>query len=117
MTQPMSAVHQKTSSSLRSKTCLVVDVDLGEVAAGGVDDPLRLPGGARGVEDEEQVLGVHRLRPARRRLASQQLVPPVVAALGHLGERLVALAAGRRRTTMHVLDRGRLGHRLRRPSA
>src|SRR5690606_11614651 len=31
---------------------------LDEVAAGGVVDPLRLPGGARGVEDEQRVLGL-----------------------------------------------------------
>ena len=46
--------------------------DPGHVAAGGVQDPLRLRGRAGGVEDEERVLGLHRLgralvgRPARR---------------------------------------------------
>ncbi len=35
---------------------------LGEVAAGGVEDALRLPGGARGVEDEQRVLGLDRDR-------------------------------------------------------
>lgn len=38
--------------------------DLCEVAAGGVEDALRLCGRAGGVEDEERVLGVHRLRRA-----------------------------------------------------
>ena len=71
MTQPMSAVHQKTSSSRRSKTYLVVDGDLGEVAAGGVDDSLRFPRGAGGIEDEEQVLRFHRLGGAVRALAGR----------------------------------------------
>ena len=39
---------------------------LGEVAAGGVDDALGLSGGAGGVEDEQRVLGVERLRMCAR---------------------------------------------------
>ena len=62
--------------------------DVGEVAAGGVDDALGLSGGARGVEDEEQVLGVHRLGRAGGGLGLQQPVPPVIAAFLHLGARL-----------------------------
>ena len=38
----------------------------GEIAAGGVHDPLRLAGGARRVEDEQHVLRVHRLARADR---------------------------------------------------
>ena len=66
---------------------------LGEVSAGSVDDPLRLPGCARRIEDEEHVLGVHRLGRARRRCLFQQPVPPVVTSLLHGREGLVALAA------------------------
>ncbi len=36
--------------------------DLGQVAAGGVHDALGLAGGARGVEQEQRMLGVERLR-------------------------------------------------------
>ena len=43
---------------------LVGEGDLGEVAARGVHDPLGLGRGARGVEQVEQVLAVHRLARA-----------------------------------------------------
>ena len=56
--------------------------DADEVAAGRVDDALRLRGRARRVEQVEQILGVHRLRRARR-VVGRRLVPPDVAALGH----------------------------------
>ena len=51
------------------------------VPAGGVDDALGLPGGPAGVEDEQQVLGVHRLRFAVGGLFPHQLVPPHVPPL------------------------------------
>ncbi len=44
--------------------------DAGQVAAGGVQDPLRLRGRARGVEDVERVLGAHRLGRAMRATAA-----------------------------------------------
>ena len=57
--------------------------DLGQVTAGGVHDPLRAGRRAGGVEDEEQVLGIHRLGGAVRALAGHQLVPPVVPPVSH----------------------------------
>jgi hypothetical protein len=80
--------------------------DLGEVAAGGVHDALGLAGGARGVEQVEQVLAVHRLARAVGLLAVHGLVPPQVAALIHLDVVLAAL------DDQHVLDRGGVGQRL-----
>ena len=50
-----------------------------EVAAGRVEDALRLPGRAARVEDEERMLAVERVRRADRRRAVHQLVPPEVA--------------------------------------
>src|SRR5262249_16344388 len=58
---------------------------LGEVAAGGVQDALGLPGGAGGVEDEERVLGLVRLGGVLGGLAGGELVPPHVPALGPRG--------------------------------
>ena len=49
---------------------LVGERDLGEVAAGRVHDALGLAGGARRVEQVEQVLAVHRLGRALRRRPS-----------------------------------------------
>ena len=85
---------------------------LGEVAAGGVHDPLRLSGGARRIEDEEQVLGVHRLGGADGRGLLEQPVPPVIAALLHGGEGLVALAAGAAAHHDDVPDGGAARDRL-----
>ena len=65
-----------------------------EVARRRVDDPLRLARRARGVEDEEDVLGVHRLGLAPHAGGAHQAVPPVVAPFLHLGERLAARRAG-----------------------
>ena len=54
-----------------------------QVAAGGVGDALGLAGGARGVEGEQQILGVHRLGVAPRCGLRHQVVIPVVAAVLH----------------------------------
>jgi hypothetical protein len=62
---------------------LVGGRDVGEVATGGVDDPLRLRRRARGVEDEERVLRVHGLRGAIRVRVGDRLMPEEIAALGH----------------------------------
>ena len=53
----------------------------GQVAAGRVEDPLGLPGRARGVEDVERVLGAHHLGLALGGLRGHELVVPDVAAL------------------------------------
>ena len=58
--------------------------DAGKVAAGGVEDALRLRGRARGVEDVERVLGAHRLRRALRRRGLHRRVEPDVAPVAHL---------------------------------
>ena len=73
--------------------------DAGEVAAGRVDDPLRLRGRAARVEEVEEVLRVHRLARARRRvvaLALGELVRPDVAAFPHLHVRADAAPDDRR---------------------
>ena len=91
---------------LQVEDVLVRVRDLGQIAAGGMHDSLGLPRGARRVEDEQQVLGVHRLRWALGRLAGDRVVPPQVAAGLHRALRLGA--------PQHedVLDRRRLGQRL-----
>ena len=91
--------------------------DLGQVATGGVHDPLGNRSGARCVENEQQILGRHVLGIAviRRRsagsriLAAQQLVPPVVAPRSHrcLGVAGIADPAGHD----HVLHARCLGDR------
>jgi rod shape-determining protein MreB len=52
---------------------------MGEVAAGGVHDPLGLPRGTRGVEDEQQILGVDRFGGA---VGAGLIEEPVAASLG-----------------------------------
>jgi hypothetical protein len=52
--------------------------DLGEVAAGGVQDALRLTGRARGVEDVQRVLGFVRGRLVLGWLTVDHVVPPQV---------------------------------------
>ena len=70
-----------------SKTSLVGGDDAGQVAAGGVQDALRLRGRAGGVEEVEHVLGVERLgrarrrRPARAPRATRRRGPP---SIGHV---------------------------------
>ncbi|MNP22144.1 hypothetical protein D3C76_1148030 [compost metagenome] len=49
-----------------------------QVAAGGVQYPLRLAGGARGVEHEQRILGAHRLGRAIRAGRGDGVVPPDV---------------------------------------
>src|SRR5690606_7461207 len=55
---------------------------LGQVTTGGVQDALRLPGGAGGVEDEQRVLGAEGLRGVLVGLVGDDVVPPLVAAAG-----------------------------------
>ncbi len=76
---------------------------LGEVPTGGVHDPLRLRRGARGVEDVEQLLGVHRFGRTVIGRIGHEVVPPVVPALDHHGVGVAAVH------DHHVLDRGRAG--------
>ena len=68
---------------LQVENCPVCEGNLGQVATSGVHDPLRAGRRARGVQQEKQVLGVHRLRGAVRVLAGHQLVPPMVSPLLH----------------------------------
>ena len=78
-----------------------------QVAAGGVDDALGLAGGAAGIEQEQHILAVHRLRLAGHRLAFHQVVPPDVPAVHHL----VIGAAGPVHHH-HLLDAGRAVQRV-----
>src|SRR5258708_30257043 len=73
------------------------------VAAGGVQHALRLAGRARGVEDEQRVLGVHVLARTFRCDHVGGLVVPDVASGLH-----VDLAAGTAHHD-HVIDAARLG--------
>ena len=52
-----------------------------QVTAAGMYDPLGLSGTARGVEDEEQVFGIHHLCATGVRLLWNHIVPPVVSVL------------------------------------
>src|SRR5690625_7939608 len=54
---------------------------LGEVATRGVQNALGFPSGARGVQDEQRVLGVNGQRFMFGRLLGQCLMPPNIAAL------------------------------------
>src|SRR5690606_30415302 len=73
---------------------------------GGVDDALRGAGGAGGVEDEEGVLGVHRLARAVGVYAFERLVEPHVAAVGP-GHVAAGVADDE-----HAADAGRAAERL-----
>jgi hypothetical protein len=79
---------------------------LGQVAAGGVQDALRLPGGSGGVEDEQRVLGVDGLRRVVLRRRADRVVPPHVA-LVVPGDVLSGAL-----DDQHVLHGRRLRHRL-----
>ena len=65
--------------------------DLGEVAAGSVQDALGLAGGARGVQDEQRVLGGERAGFVLRGCRGHHVVPPQVAPLGPLHVVVAAL--------------------------
>ena len=82
-----------------------------EVTTGRVHDALGLAGGARGVQQVEQVLAVHRLGGPLGRRGLHDVVPPQVAALGP-----VDVLAGAAHDD-DVLDRGALRRRPRRPPA
>jgi hypothetical protein len=69
---------------------LVRERGLGEVATAGVHDALGLAGRAAGVQQEQQLLAVHRLGRAIAVSGCDQVVVPVVAAVDHLD--LVAAA-------------------------
>ncbi len=62
---------------------------LGEIAAAGVHDALGLARGARGVEQEQRVFGVERLRGVFCGRGIDGVVPPHIAALipGHVNSR------------------------------
>src|SRR5690606_33647228 len=57
---------------------------LHQVARGGVHDPLGLGGGARGVQQVEEVLAVDGDGLALGRRGGDEVVPPVVTAVLHL---------------------------------
>src|SRR5690606_23878143 len=79
--------------------------DLREVATRGVQDALRLPRRAAGVEDVERVLGVVRLGGVHVGLLVHDLVPPQIAVVP--GDLLTGAAHDE-----HALHTGALGHRL-----
>ena len=58
--------------------------DPGQIATLGVDDPLRAPGRARGVEDVQRVFCAQDRRLTFVRLALDQVVPPDIPTLGHV---------------------------------
>ena len=76
---------------LEVEDVLVGERHLGEVPAGGVHDAFGLRRGARGVEDVEELLGVHRLGGAVGRGVGHEVVPPVIAAVDHLGSGVAAV--------------------------
>src|SRR5581483_11537924 len=94
--------------------------DLGEVAAGRVQDALGLTGRTAGVEDEQRVLGVVRLGYVLVALPIDHVVPPdVLVVLGdlfagpaHDQNVFDALRPGHR-----LVDRGLEGRRLAAPVA
>ena len=94
---------------------LVGGRDAGQIAAGRVLDALRLGRRARGVEDEQRILGVHRLRRALGVGVGEQVVPEAVAALGHRRVGVAAVDDDHVLERVEILDRGveRLLHRRR----
>ena len=58
-------------------------VRLQQVAGGGVDNTLRFPGGARGIEHVERMFAIERLGGAGIAHALVERVPPVIPALLH----------------------------------
>ncbi len=81
-----------------------------QVAAGGVNHPLRPPGRPRGVEDEQRVLGVHRNRFAVHRPRFLDVVEIVLA----LGLELDPVVARSRAAAVNddVFDGVEIAHRL-----
>ena len=81
-----------------------------QVAAGGVHHALGLPGGARGVEDEERILRVHHLGLAVDRPRVLHVVEVVLA----LGVQLHRRVPGPRAAPVHddVLHRRQAAHRF-----
>ena len=92
---------------------------LGQVAPGGVHDALGRRRGARGVQDEQQVLGVHVLGRARRPAdAPRRPGPRPLISSCHQWSRPAVMPRDRRPVVEadaaghhHVLDARRLGHR------
>ena len=84
---------------------------LGEVTTGGVHDAFGLARGARGVQQEEQLLGIHRFGRAALVGSGHEFVIPVVATLHHW--HVVATAAHHHhgRDAGCVVE-GFVGHRL-----
>lgn len=75
----------------------------------GVHQALGLPGGARGVDDEQRVLAVEARRDVRARLTVDEVVPPHVAALGPRHVRGLLAGAAQDEDVLDVveaLDRG-----------
>ena len=69
---------------LQVEDVLVRERDLGEIAPGRVHDALGLGSGPRGVEQVQQVLGVHLLGRAVGGRAGDEVVVPVVPTVDHL---------------------------------
>ena len=85
--------------------------DTGQIAAGAMHDAFRFAGGARCVQNEQRILGIHHRRFALQRRFLHQPMPPCVAPVHHLRVRLLAHRTG---ATLHhnaVLDARRLAHR------
>src|SRR5687767_4310208 len=84
----------------------------GEVPAGGMDDALGLSGRPRGVQDEEQILRIHRLGGSGQGRIVEEAMPPVVAALLHLREGFVALGSAPPAHHEDLADRGAIRQRF-----
>src|SRR5262249_48575007 len=83
VTQPMSAGHQETESSLRSKMYLGAGRAY-EIATGRVQHALGLARGTRRIQDVQRVLGIQWLGVDNFRARSRErFVPPDVTASLH----------------------------------
>src|SRR5262249_4183488 len=58
----------------------VRQVNTGKIAACGMDDALRFPGGAAGIKEKKNVLAIHLFRLAPQRCAGHELMPPLGSA-------------------------------------
>ncbi len=83
-------------------------IHLGQVAPGRVHHALGLPGRARRVQDEERVLGVHRLGLAPDVDLPQEVMIPEVTTRAHLHPNRVRGLTFPRYND-HVLNRGAAG--------